>query len=175
MIAIVILETGAVERLTDSIDGRDMDGRVAVAAPDDFDPIAPSHVLVDGEWLLNLDALRLGAIAAANARAEQERALHLTPGAGQAMTYLRKEDEARRFAADGEAGEYPFLTAEAASTGASLADTAALVLAQANAWAMLGAAIEGHRRGLIVAIEAARDAAEIEAIDIAAGWPAPTI
>ena len=111
-------------------------------------------------------------IAAVNRIAEEIRAQFLTQGSGQAMTYLRKEDEARRFESGADPAAFPFLSAEADATGASLADTAALVLAQADAWAGLGAAIEARRRGLLVAIDAADDTAALAAIDIMAGWPA---
>lgn len=110
-------------------------------------------------------------IDAVNRIAEDIRARFLTQGSGQAMTYLRKEDEARRFESGADPAAFPFLSAEADATGASLADTATLVLAQANAWATLGAAIEGHRRGLIVAINAAEEMAALAAIDIMVGWP----
>lgn len=171
MIAIVKETTGTVERIVIDTDGLDMEGRVAVEVPTDYDPVAVSHVWQDGAWVPNLDAAKASALAQVNAAAEALRARFLTAGSGQAMTYLRKEDEARRFDAEGDAADYPFLSAEAASTGATLADTAALVLAQANAWATLGAAIEGHRRGLIIAIDAAEDMTALAAIDIMVGWP----
>ena len=172
MIAIIETATGIVERIVIDIDGLDMEGRTAAEVPSDYDPVAVSHIWNDGAWVDNLDAAKASALAQVNAAAEALRARFLTAGSGHAMTYLRKEDEARRFDPEADAADYPFLAAEAASTGATLADTAALVLAQANAWATLGAAIEGHRRGLIVAIEAAEDLATIAAIDITAGWPA---
>lgn len=145
---------------------------VAVEVPDDFS-WTRYQADIETRSVVPAIAMRAAAlIAEVNEAAEALRRRFLTAGSGQAMTYLRKEDEARRFYPEGGAGDYPFLSAEAASTGAALADTAALVLAQANAWATLGAAIEGHRRGLIVAIEAAEDLATIAAIDITAGWPA---
>ena len=110
-------------------------------------------------------------VDAVNGRAEAVRNQYLTPGSGQAITYARKEDEARAFDPGGDPSDTPFLWAEAVATGATLADTAALVLAQANAWVTIGAAIEGTRRGLVVAIEAAEDLATLEAIDTEAGWP----
>ncbi len=171
MIAIIEEATGNVERIVIDTDGLDMEGRVAVEVPADYDPVAVSHVWRDGAWVDNLDAARASALAQANTAAEALRARFLTAGSGQAMTYLRKEDEARRFDPEGDAADYPFLAAEAASTGATLADTAALVLAQANSWATLGAAIEGHRRGLVVAIDAAEDMAALNALDTRNGWP----
>lgn len=123
-------------------------------------------------WLIDLAPMKRALTDAVNIRAEAVRNLYLTPGSGQAITYARKEDEARRWTAEADPAGFPFLSAEAAATDATLADTAALVLAQANAWVTIGAAIEGNRRGLVVAIDAAADFAALDAIDIGAGWPA---
>lgn len=171
MIAIVDTSTGAVLRYIRSTDGIDMAGCHTVPLPEGFDAVRPSHILVSGNWVANLAAEKAARVADVNDRAELIRGVYLTPGSGQAMTYLRKEDEARRFEPGGDPADTPFLWAEAQATGASLADTAALVLAQANAWATLGAAIEGHRRGLVVAIEAAADADALSEIDVETGWP----
>lgn len=127
---------------------------------------------VDGAWVIDLGPMKRALTDAVNGRAEAVRCMFLTPGSGQAITYARKEAEARAWTAEADPDGSPFLAAEAAATGATLAYTAALVLAQANAWVTIGAAIEGNRRGLVVAIEAASDLATLEAIDIGAGWPA---
>ena len=127
----------------------------------------------DGEaWAINLAPCKRSMIDAVNSRAEAVRNLFLTPGSGQAITYARKEDEARAWTIEANPAAFPFLSAEATATGATLADTAALVLDQANAWVTIGAAIEGNRRGLVVAIEAAADLATLDGIDTGAGWPA---
>lgn len=168
MIAIVDIGTGAVLRYAESTEGLDMEGLTEIALPDGFDPVQPSHVLIDGKWAENLAFHKRRMIDQVNERAEQVRGMHLTPGSGQAITYARKEEEARRWTEEADEAGFPFLSAEAAATGATLAETAALVLAQANAWVMLGSAIEGHRRGLVVAIEAAET---LEEIDIAGDWP----
>lgn len=123
------------------------------------------------DWFINLAPRKASMIAAINAHAEAVRGIYLTAGSGQAMTYVRKEDEARRYEPEADPADFPFLSAEAVSTGATLADTAALVLGQATAWVTLGAAIEGHRRGLVVAIDAATDIETLEEIDIESGWP----
>src|SRR3546814_5362792 len=56
MIAIVETATGTVEAIVESLDGVDMAGRHSIALPEGYDPIAVSHVLVDGEWQPNVEA-----------------------------------------------------------------------------------------------------------------------
>lgn len=159
-------ESGAI-CIVDDVDGYDAPEWEALPSP----PEGPCEW--DGEaWAINLGPCKRSMIDAVNSRAEAVRNLFLTPGSGQAITYARKEDEARAWTTEAEPAAFPFLSAEATATGATLADTAALVLEQANAWVTIGAAIEGNRRGLVVSIEAAADLAELEAIDIGAGWPA---
>jgi len=53
MIAIVEEATGIVERIVIDTDGLDMEGRVAVEVPADYDPVAVSHVWRDGAWAFN--------------------------------------------------------------------------------------------------------------------------
>lgn len=109
--------------------------------------------------------------AGASRIAEDVRNRFLTPGSGQAITYTRKEAEARAWKPGADPAEFPFLTAEASATNMTLAALAALVIAQADAWIAVGSAIEAHRRGLLVAIDAATTRAQLDAIDITAGWP----
>lgn len=161
-------ETGEVQRVT-STDGYDEAWIDRGDIPPDADPMCVFWG--DGGFEIDLGPLKRARIARVNARAEAVRNLYLTPGSGQAITYARKEDEARRWTADADPAGFPFLSAEASATGADVADTAALVLAQANAWVAIGAAIEGNRRGLVVAIEAAADTTALNAIDTEEGWP----
>ena len=159
------MESGVVA-IVDDADGYDAPNWEALPEP----PAGPCEW--SGEaWAINLAPCKRSMIDAVNNRAEAVRNLFLTPGSGQAITYARKEDEARAWTAEADPAAFPFLSAEATATGATLADTAALVLAQANAWVTIGAAIEGNRRGLVVAIDAAPDVASLEAIDLDAGWP----
>ena len=116
------------------------------------------------------------AIDAVNAAAGRARAKYLTVCEGQAETYLLKADELRAYDAAVDMNEeivpahYPILSAEAAATGATLDATAALVRATRAAWVQLAAAIEGQRRGAIVAIQsAAHDDAITAAIPTT--WP----
>lgn len=171
MIAIIDEATGRIERIALTTDGLDLTGKITLPTPEGFDAMQPSHVLSDGEWLTNVAFHKRRLTDTVNAHAETVRNLFLTPGSGQAITYARKEGEARAWTPEADPTGFPFLSAEAAATGATLADTAALVLAQANAWVTIGAAIEGNRRGLVVAIDAAADLAALEEIDTGAGWP----
>lgn len=173
MIALVNIGTGEVIGYSQTTDGIDMAGLASIAVPDGFDPMQPSHILVDGEWTPNIAFRKRQMTDMVNARAEAVRCFYLTPGSGQAITYARKEDEARAWELGADPADFPFLSAEAVATGATLADTAALVLAQADAWVTIGAAIEGNRRGLVVAIDAATDGAALDAIAPDAGWPLP--
>lgn len=162
-------ETGEIQRV-ESVDGYGPEWIDRGEIPAEIDPMTACW---DGAAIVADQApAKAALVAGVNRIAEDIRARFLTQGSGQAMTYLRKEDEARRFEAGADPADFPFLSAEAVATGASLAETAALVLGQADAWAGLGAAIEARRRGLIVAIAAAEDGAALAAIDIMAGWPA---
>jgi hypothetical protein len=103
--------------------------------------------------------------------AERVRLRFITPGAGQAMTYIAKNAEAVVYLAD-NATPTPFLSAEAAAIDSTVAALALEVRDSAIGWQAAGAAIEANRRGLKVAIRTAGTFAELEAIDINEGWPA---
>lgn len=134
---------------------------------------------VDGEWqdyeppgvpLLDIKAVLKAQVDAA---AERERARYITPGAGQAMTYQAKADEARRLAADPspDAADYPLLSAEVGITAPDLVAVGAVVLAAYQAWQVIGAAIEGARLGAKQAIDLATDEAGARAA-AEVTWPA---
>lgn len=113
--------------------------------------------VIDGRTSITVDVAILKSVLLQRVDAEAGafRSRFITVSPGQEATYLRKEDEARRYAASGGAGSYPFLSAEATATGATLAAVATLVLETADQWVPLGAAIEGRRRAAKLAIEAA--------------------
>ncbi len=101
-------------------------------------------------------AIKREAIARVNAGAGAFRAQFVTDVPGQAETYLLKADELRAY--DESSGTLdpiflPILSAEASATGMSLSAVADLVRATRAQWVLLAAAIEGKRRGAIVAIE----------------------
>lgn len=111
---------------------------------------------------VNLDPVRNSLMAKIDAEAEDVRGRFITPGAGQAMTYLRKEAEAKAWLADHNAAT-PFLTAEAASTGTTVALLAADVAARAAAWSVIGPKIEAARLGAKKAVKAATNIGQMHA------------
>lgn len=104
--------------------------------------------------------------------AETARAAFITPGAGQAMTYQAKADEARRLADDDapDASKYPLLSAEVGITKPTLAEVGELVRRAHSQWLVVGGAIEAIRLGAKAAIEAA-ETAESAAIVANVAWP----
>lgn len=124
---------------------------------------SPDHlVLVDQQWQLDATTLNTLLHARIDQEAGQFRGRFLTVAPGQEMTYLRKEEEARALLA-GDAGAYAFLDAEARATGRTVEQVAGLVVAQADFWLPLGAAIEGLRMGAKMAVTAATTRADKEA------------
>ena len=103
---------------------------------------------------IDLDVIRSASLAGIDAQAELVRQSILTPGAGQAMTYQRKEAEARAWSLDNDTTT-PFLTAEAGARGMTIADLAAEIIQLADAWVATGATIEGLRMGTKAAVSRA--------------------
>lgn len=105
-------------------------------------------------------------------QAGETRKRFITEVPGQEMTYMRKETEARAYvAAHGpKAADYPLLSAEASVKEVALLDLANTVIANANAWSVVGAQIEALRIGAKDAVSKAKtvqqmfDAANVE-------WP----
>jgi hypothetical protein len=106
--------------------------------------------------ILDIDAIRAPLLRRIDADAEACRGRFITTGSGQAITYLAKQQEAAAFLADANAS-VPILMAEAAATGATVAELAAEVSAAAAAWLVIGAKIEAARRGAKKAIGEAAD------------------
>lgn len=117
----------------------------------------------------DLTALRAAAIAKVNSEAEQQRLKYITPGSGQAMVYLVKENQARA-CISGLPGPYPLLEATVGIerdpvTGAiaqTVEEVAQIVLGMANQWTSVAAHIEAVRFRAIIAIEDAATPAAIE-------------
>ncbi len=106
-----------------------------------------------------------GAHRAIDAKAEEVRLRYITPGAGQAATYLVKERQAEEFRAAGYAGAVPAMVqAEVSATGASAQAACDLILGQRDAWIAKAAQIEEVRRRRKVALDAlaAGDSAALE-------------
>lgn len=106
--------------------------------------VVPPAALLGVE--LDLDMLRTMATEQIDAGAELVRQRFLTPGAGQALTYQRKEAEARAWQADGLSAT-PFLDAEAIARGMTIEAVVEEVIRNADAWIKAGAVIEAKRMG----------------------------
>ena len=121
---------------------------------------------------VNLDPVKASAANQIDEASEAVRAQFITPGAGQAMTYLTKQAEAAAYLAD-NAAPTPFLTAEAAATSTTVAALAAVVHARAVAWQTIGAKIEAARMGAKAAVSAATNVGEVAAA-MAIDWTTVT-
>ena len=136
---------------------------------------APILIDTDGRPTLadtpppTLEAVKAAAVERINREAGDERARYITVTTGQSATYIEKQKEAERYAA-GSDGPFYYLEAEAEATGDTVEAVAALVLETADAWTRLNAAIEGKRRGALVAVDKATTAEEVEAI-FPVAWP----
>lgn len=81
--------------------------------------------------------------------AERARRKYITVGSGQAIIYIRKENEAREYKEAGypdDLSKWPFIRAETNATGLTGKDAAKLIIAQANVWVTVGTSIEEKRR-----------------------------
>lgn len=107
-----------------------------------------------------LDGFKARRKAIVDEEAEAFRMQYLTPGAGQAMVYIVKEQEARAIRSNA-GGDVPHLAAEARARGISVHDMAQLVISKADGWRELSAAIEGQRIAAKVAIESAKTVGDV--------------
>jgi hypothetical protein len=136
-------------------DDETLEGWTQVAMPEG---VAPGDATWNGTAIVeDLAPLTRDLLARIDAECGAFRARFITTIPGQESTYLEKEREARAWAAaSGPAAEdYPMIAAEAAARGISINAQAALVIAAANAWRPLAAAIEALRMGAKGAVRAA--------------------
>lgn len=119
---------------------------------------ATSNAVVVAE--VNLTPVRDALLAQIDADAEATRMRFITPGAGQAMTYLRKEAEAKAYLA-GDPAPTPFLSAEAPARSMTLADLAAEVASRAAAWQGIGPKIEAARLAAKKAVQEATNISDM--------------
>lgn len=111
-----------------------------------------------------------------DADAENERLKYITPGSGQALTYVNKERQARAFLIDQspEKTSYPLLTACLGVDGETLSDVASTIVARADQWMVIGSYLETVRLGAkqnvtnATTVDAAVDAAK------AISWTLPS-
>lgn len=122
---------------------------------------------------VDLDALKLVLKANIDAEAEAQRLKYITPGSGQAMTYVRKVEQAKaaQAHADPQPGDYPLLDASVGLDGADILAVAASVLAMDAAWEQIGTAIEKARLSAKKAIDLARTVEVANAVEVI--WPKP--
>ncbi|NSX84472.1 hypothetical protein G6L86_02630 [Agrobacterium tumefaciens] len=138
------------------------------------------YTIVDGAIVdpppaeeIPLAVIKIGLKAKIDADAEAERLKYITSGAGQALTYMQKSDEARRYLAEETptGSDYPLLSAEVGITGGDVRDVALVVSGAYAQWQLIGAQIEAVRLGTKAAIEVATNAADAQAAYGAAVWP----
>ncbi|NTA36842.1 hypothetical protein [Agrobacterium salinitolerans] len=137
-------------------------------------------VYEDGVFAPPQDAIDLQSIKAilkssVDTEAEGQRLKYITPGAGQALTYMQKSDEARRYLSEDnpDAANYPLLSAEVGITADDMAGVASAVSAAFAQWQQIGAAIEAARLGGKASIDASGNAADAQEAFNAIAWPAP--
>lgn len=116
---------------------------------------------------LTLDEVKAQMRAKVDWDAEMARRQFITPGAGQAMTYQQKAEEARACLADPDPQpeNYPMLAAEISITADDLSGVATIVNGAYEMWRVIGAQIEALRLSAKAAVDAA---ATIEAATNAA-------
>lgn len=147
--------------------------RMAQGLPPEV-PGLPDQPLPEPVTGTALEALKETLRRGVDAAAEGARLRYITPGTGQAMVYLAKEDEAKSvLALQGPpvAGQYPLLEADVGiGAAASVVVAAQTVATLAAQWRMVAAAIETIRLGSKAAITAAEDEAAARAAAQVA-WP----
>lgn len=125
--------------------------------------------------LHHLNESRRESLKRIDSAAEAVRLKFITPGAGQAMVYQRKVQEAETLALDNnpDADHYPLLAAEIGITGETLQEVAETVLAKRDQWLAVAALIERTRLLAKADIQAADTAAGIDTIISGLVWPQP--
>ncbi len=137
-----------------------------------LDPVV--HVRESRSWSFDLVSHRDLVVRTVNSKADLIAEAFITPGARQAMSYLRKETEARNWSEGADPANFPFLSAEAEALSISLPDLVAEVIQAANAWIPVGKAIEARRRQLNLEARGASSREELDTIintSINEGWP----
>jgi len=121
----------------------------------------------------SLEGVKSKLKADVDASAEAARLKYITPGAGQAMTYQQKTEEARRYIATESPAlsDFPMISAEVGITADTPAGVCAVILDAYAQWQQLGAAFEAIRLGAKKAIDAAETVADAQAVADALVWP----
>lgn len=127
------------------------------------DPRTAARQALDTAAALALS--RRVAIAGVNRRIGEARAPFITQIPGQEMLYLVKEAEAKTFVVDPAPvmSQYPLITAEVGITGGTALQVAQVWLGRGALWRQIAATLEAMRLTAAAAIDAAPDAAAIDA------------
>lgn len=171
---------------THEVTGRDYDRNgdgtlivVAGAVQEVLTLAAIDQAVIDARAAADLAQVIASGLRAVDAAAETARGQFITPGDGQAMSYREKAAEATDCLAtyDGAnpppAGAYPLLESEVGITGVDVLAVAAAVDAKRLQWKGIEAQINGTRVTAKNDIEAAADAAAVNAILAGLVWPQP--
>ncbi|UHD45345.1 hypothetical protein LUX29_20510 [Aureimonas altamirensis] len=134
---------------------------------------ALQEVLATYGLAISMDRRKAALSQAIDDRAEAERLRWITPGAGQAMTYARKVEEAKavQSATSPKAADYPMLAASIGLDGKTIKEVADTILEMDAAWATVGAAIEKRRLQLKHNVVNAEDGSALDSVDPNSGWP----
>ncbi|MEO2039416.1 MAG: hypothetical protein ABGW90_12095 [Martelella sp.] len=138
-----------------------------------IDVVDGRPTLVDRPANIDLPLLRENLIKRVDRAAENIRSRHITPGAGQAMAYLAKAEQAKAYltATDPVEADYPLLAVEVGITGETLVEVATVVDAAYRQWIVIGGAIEAVRLAAKRDVAAAETAAAAQAVFDAIEWP----
>lgn len=149
----------------------DMDWRACAEDVDTGWVVTDDGIAAPAQPEINLATLKAALKAEIDAAAERERLRYITPGAGQAMTYARKVEQAKAVlaAVDPAPADYPMLAASIGIDGADIMTVANVIVAMDAAWEAIGAAIEAARLNAKKAVDQAVTAAEAKAVAVI--WP----
>jgi len=114
----------------------------------------------------NMPALREAAKQRIDAEAEAARLVYITPGAGQAMAYQEKYEEAVALILDPSLTtiDVPHIFAEVGLTGETAEEVATVIVGMRTTWKFVSADIERTRLALKAAVDAAANPAELQSI-----------
>lgn len=132
-------------------------------------------VEIGQSWVVDLDAAKVSARAAIDARAEALRHAVLTPGSGQMAAYQEKERQAAALLQDADPTEakYPDIYNEVGVTADTGQDVAMAILTAAERWREYGRKVEKARLAGKRLVAEAGDAAHVIAVRDAVAWPGP--
>ena len=119
----------------------------------------------DGQPFFHFDweIIRTAVAEDIDAKAEAFCQSYVTPGETQVARYMRKEAEARAWLLDNSAA-IPMIAAEAAATGTTVADLVNLIIAKAEEWVSIMAAVESKRLAAKQSLAALTNIGEMAAV-----------